>query len=88
MSKSTAKNLSVLFHLNVRSELDNKISPRSCLWVNLMRFLVFPGAIYQDNVARKDLPPMRRTTHLVVMVAEGDKYVGCKKWNIPTVTAE
>jgi len=46
--------------------------------------------MYQDNVARKDLlsDGLKRTTHLVVLAPEGDKYVGCKKWGIPTITAE
>jgi len=48
----------------------------------------YTGAVYQDNVARKDMPPLRRTTHLIVLAPEGDKYVGCKKWGIPTVSAE
>nr|CAB3267172.1 DNA topoisomerase 2-binding protein 1-like [Phallusia mammillata] len=48
------------------------------------------GGMYQDNVARTDVPGsnLRRTTHLIVVSPEGDKYKGCKKWGIPCITAE
>uniref|UniRef100_H2Z8T6 BRCT domain-containing protein n=1 Tax=Ciona savignyi TaxID=51511 RepID=H2Z8T6_CIOSA len=48
------------------------------------------GGRYQDNVAKKDIPSesLLRTTHLIVMSPDGDKYNGCKKWGIPTISAE
>ncbi|CAK8679700.1 unnamed protein product [Clavelina lepadiformis] len=55
--------------------------------INLIQQL---GGLYQDNVVRKDMlrESMHRTTHLIVINPEGDKYMGCRRWGIFTVSAD
>lgn len=52
---------------------------------SLTRLIMELGGTSQELVARKDMPNLKKTTHLIIHEPGGEKFVGCKKWGIPIV---